>query len=137
MVDIVDASTRSRWMRAIKSRGNFSTEQIMVRILRAHRIKGWRRHFPIEGTPDFCWPEKKVALFVDGCFWHGCPFCYNLPKTNKKYWLHKVKSNQKRDNRVNRFLRRKGWSVIRVRDCRINRPATIAKIQRALANRKR
>ena len=72
-VDKYDKATRSRMMAAVRSRGNRSTEVRLAKLLRKHRLSGWRRQYPIPGTPDFCWPKSRVALFVDGCFWHGCP----------------------------------------------------------------
>jgi len=122
-------------MAAVKSRGNRSTEQKMVALLKEHQLKGWRRHYPISGTPDFCWPKQKVALFVDGCFWHGCPHCYKPPKSNVNFWLDKVKTNKRRDRRVNRELREKGWAVIRVWECQLKYKRTIKRIERKLLER--
>jgi DNA mismatch endonuclease Vsr len=59
-------------------------------------------------------PKRKVAVFVDGCFWRGCPKCYTRPKTNQKFWDKKREDNMARDQRVNRQLRRQGWKVIRI-----------------------
>src|SRR5438552_10835023 len=98
-------------MAAVKSRGNHSTERRFVQILSGQRLHGWRRHLPLPGTPDFCWPRLKVAVFVDGCFWHGCPSCYKTPKTNEEYWLAKVASNRRRDRRADAWLRKMGWGV--------------------------
>src|SRR5690606_13552377 len=67
---------RSRIMRSIRGKGNATTELRMVAILRRERLAGWRRHLDLPGRPDFAWPSERVALFVDGCFWHGCPHCY-------------------------------------------------------------
>ena len=135
MTDIVDKATRSRYMAAVKSRGNLSTETLMVSLLRKNRFKGWRRHYPIPGTPDFCWPRQRVALFVDGCFWHGCPRCYQVPKSHVAYWRRKASMNRKRDKRVDRALRRENWSVIRVWECRLDRKGTISRIERKLRRR--
>ena len=134
-MDNVDKETRSRTMAAVKSKGNKSTELKLVKILRGAGLKGWRRHLPVVGTPDFCWPKLKVALFVDGCFWHGCPTCHRLPSTNVEYWLKKVKRNKMRDRRVARLLREAGWSVIRVWECHVEKPRTIKRIAATLARR--
>jgi DNA mismatch endonuclease (patch repair protein) len=131
-VDTVDKATRSRYMSAVKSRGNRSTEMKMVRLLRKNKLKGWRRHKRITGTPDFCWPVIKVALFVDGCFWHGCPRCYNLPKSNVIFWKNKVIGNRRHDKRVNLILRAQGWKVLRVWGCRINEKRTLLRLRTAL-----
>lgn len=64
--------------------------------------------------PDFVFQKPKVALFVDGCFWHGCPRHGTKPKTNAKFWRNKIATNQARDRRVNSALRKRGWSVVRI-----------------------
>ena len=104
-------------MASVRSKGNRSTEGVMVALLRRARIGGWRRHLQLTGKPDFAWPRLRVALFVDGCFWHGCSRCYRPPKSNVDYWQNKVTMNQRRDRKVSRQLRAQGWSVIRVREC--------------------
>ncbi len=134
-VDKVDKTTRSRVMAAVRSRGNKSTERRMMKLLREHGLKGWRRHLPLPGTPDFCWPKLKVVLFVDGCFWHGCPRCRRAPKSNQAFWDSKVAENRGRDRRADRALRKLGWSVLRVWECRLNAPATLRRIKRHLVNR--
>jgi len=132
MTTIVDSVQRSKTMAAVKSRGNASTELKMRRLLRANKLNGWRRHVDIIGTPDFSWPNKKVALFVDGCFWHKCPHCFRKPKSNLDYWGNKIKSNKARDQRINKSLKQAGWNVIRVWECKIDQPGTIAKVKKAL-----
>jgi DNA mismatch endonuclease (patch repair protein) len=134
-MDTVDKATRSRFMAAVKSRGNRSTEARLVKLLRRHGLKGWRRHCRVDGTPDFCWAAAKVALFVDGCFWHGCPRCYAVPKSNARFWTAKVVGNRRRDRRVSARLRRKGWAVIRVWECSLKEDRTVARIRRALLGR--
>lgn len=133
-MDTVDKATRSRFMAAVKSRGNLSTERIMVRLLRQNGLPGWRRHIPIPGTPDFCWRDAKVSVFVDGCFWHGCPHCYELPKSNVRYWAAKVAANKRRDRKVNDTLRGKGWSVLRIWECQLkkNPKRCVARVVRAV-----
>jgi DNA mismatch endonuclease, patch repair protein len=66
---------RSRIMASVRSRGNRSTEVALGKLLWSAGLRGYRKHWPIEGRPDFAWPQLKIALFVDGCFWHGCPYC--------------------------------------------------------------
>lgn len=63
---------------------------------------------------DFAFPGKKVAVFVDGCFWHGCPLHYSKPRTNADYWRSKLENNVARDRRQTVALERSGWRVIRV-----------------------
>lgn len=105
---------RSEIMSHIRSRGNKATELVLAKLLRRHGISGWRRHLKLPGTPDFAFPKFRVAIFVDGCFWHGCPRCYRRPKTNRRFWDAKVARNRARDRRTNRALRIKGWKVLRI-----------------------
>ena len=112
---------RSQLMSRIRSSGNITTEKKLEGILRSSGLKGWRRKWPLEGKPDFVWPRYKVVVFVDGCFWHGHK-CRNLsPKTNVKAWTEKIEKNKKRDKYVSRTLRNKGWSVVRIWECKLDR----------------
>ena len=106
--------TRSKLMSRIRSRGNKNTEMVLVRLLKKNRITGWRRNQKVFGKPDFLFRRNRLALFVDGCFWHGCPRCYRRPKSNRKFWDNKIGRNRKRDLEVSRELRRLGWVVMRV-----------------------
>lgn len=114
--------TRSEVMSRIRGRGNEKTEVRLARLMRAEGIRGWRRHLPIPGTPDFSFRRQKVAVFVDGCFWHGCPRCFRLPKQNRAFWRAKIEGNRKRDRSVNGRLRRRGWKVLRIRECQLKHP---------------
>lgn len=122
-------------MAAVKPRGNRSTELAMAAILRRKHLRGWRRHYPVAGTPDFCWARLRIALFVDGCFWHGCPSCRKHAKTNVDFWRKKVLRNRRRDVRVARKLRGEGWIVLRVWECAVKEERTIARIERAYIGR--
>ena len=136
MADFMTPAERSERMSRIRARGNQSTELRMVAILRAHGLVGWRRHQKIPGTPDFVWRRERVALFVDGCFWHGCPRCYRKPASNEKFWAQKVARNRARDGRVARRLRREGWSVLRVWEhCLRDEEAVARRVARALERR--
>jgi DNA mismatch endonuclease (patch repair protein) len=106
--------TRSQLMSRIRSRGNKKTEIALIRLLRARRITGWRRHQPLPGRPDFLFRREHVAVFVDGCFWHGCPVCYRRPSSNQAFWDQKLKTNRARDRRVTSELRATGWTVLRI-----------------------
>ncbi|WP_404818586.1 very short patch repair endonuclease [Rhodoferax ferrireducens] len=101
-------------MSLIRSHGNESTEQRLISIFRDNKIKGWRRRQKIFGNPDFVFRAQRLCVFVDGCFWHGCPECYRRPATNQAYWDSKFQRNKDRDNEVNHELRRLGWTVIRI-----------------------
>lgn len=119
MADVHSAAVRSFNMSRIRCKGNEKTELRLARFLRAECIRGWRRHLPIPGRPDFSFRRQKVAVFVDGCFWHGCPRCFRLPKQNQVFWKAKIEGNRKRDRSVNGRLRRLGWNVIRIRECQL------------------
>jgi DNA mismatch endonuclease (patch repair protein) len=128
---------RGNLMSRIRSKGNFTTERRMATLLRSTGLSGWRRHFPIDGHPDFAWPHDKVALFVDGCFWHGHNCNRNLsPKTNADVWAEKIKHTRARDLRTRRRLHSQGWHVLRVWECQITsqRHNFLAKISNLLAH---
>jgi DNA mismatch endonuclease (patch repair protein) len=130
---------RSRNMAAIKSRGNKSTEVRVLGILREIKAVGWRRHLPLHGRPDFAFPRLKLAIFVNGCFWHGCPKCYVRPKTNAVYWVLKVGRNIARDRRSSRLLRADGWSVMHIWEHSLKGDTSTVKdrILRTIEKRKR
>jgi DNA mismatch endonuclease, patch repair protein len=123
---LVTTLERSRLMRAVKSYGNTSTELQLRAILRAQRVTGWRRHLPLPGKPDFAFPRERLAVFVDGCFWHGCPECYARPKTNIRFWREKYAYNRARDALVSRTLRKAGWTVLRLWEHELRRPSRVA-----------
>lgn len=109
-------------MSRVRSKGNQTTERRLASLLRKARLTGWRRHQPLPGRPDFVWPNLKVAVFVDGCFWHGHDCGKNVtPKTNAKAWRDKIERTQNRDQRVTRSLRQLGWDVIRIWECRLTK----------------
>lgn len=120
-------------MRAVRSRGNLSTEERMVKILRGAKIAGWRRHLDLPGTPDFAFPKKHVAIMVHGCFWHGCKEHYRAPVENGDYWAKKVMRNMGRDRSARNHLRRVGWSVLTFWEHDLKRvDMVVRRIKRAL-----
>jgi len=100
-------------MSRIRSRGNAATELRFIQILRDYKISGWRRGTQLPGRPDFVFQKERVAVFIDGDFWHGNPRKFRLPKSNLSYWGKKILSNRARDKRINRALRKGGWIVLR------------------------
>jgi len=124
VVDVFTPTVRSRIMAAVRSRGNLSTEHILASALRKAGVNGWRRHTPIvladragkacHVTPDFVFKRHRVAIFVDGCFWHGCPKHGSTPKTNTDFWRKKLQRNKVRDVFVSRLLRNSDWKVVRL-----------------------
>lgn len=114
--------SRSDLMSRVKSSGNLTTELRLICLLKAARVHGWRRRFPLFGKPDLAFPKSKVAVFVDGCFWHGHACGRNLtPKNNAALWAEKISRNRARDIRTNRNLRNQGWSVLRVWECELRK----------------
>ena len=101
-------------MSRIRSHGNKDTELALTRVFRAHGITGWRRRKAIFGKPDFVFPKLRLAVFVDGCFWHGCPRHGTKPRNNAAFWQKKFARNKARDRLVTRTLRKSGWRVLRI-----------------------
>lgn len=137
MADFLTASQRSALMSRVRSRGNFSTELRLITLLRRERILGWRRGYPLPGRPDFVFLRLRVALFVDGCFWHGCPRHSRTPVTNSDFWREKIERNITRDRKVNNELRKRGWKIVRVWHHELKRKderRLLAKLARALKN---
>ncbi|MBI2516579.1 MAG: very short patch repair endonuclease [Opitutae bacterium] len=157
MPDIFTKKKRSAVMSLIRGAGNKGTELRLIQVFRANDITGWRRgqmiRFNLQPStsnsersklgvgrsklsrgvrPDFVFPRLHVAVFVDGCFWHGCPQHGTKPKTNAAFWREKIARNRVRDKEVNRLLRAKGWKVIRVWEHELRRRVE-AKLVRRLS----
>src|SRR5438477_13108172 len=117
-MDRVSPLVRSKIMASVRS-FNGSTERKMATLLRINKFPAFKMQWLVVGKPDFAWPKQKVALFIDGCFWHGCPRCKRPSKSNVEFWQTKVIANRRRDSRVSRRLRRDGWKVLRVWECAV------------------
>lgn len=129
--------SRGHLMSRIRSTGNNTTERRLILLLRSTGIRGWRRHLPVLGHPDFVWPNAKVAVFVDGCFWHGHTCGKNVtPKTNAQAWCEKIRRTKVRDRESMRRLRKLGWKVIRIWECRLlkNGVKCVDQIRQLLGN---
>lgn len=143
-------------MSRIRSRGNRSTEERLVVLMKGAGITGWRRQVglvvnqtrgskvkeakvkPLKVRPDFVFRQERVAVFVDGCFWHGCPRHATRPKQNRMFWDAKIAGNKARDERVSRGLRKAGWKVLRIWECALTvkrQTATLNRLRRALGPR--
>ena len=162
MPDIFTKTKRSEVMSLIRSRGNKDTEIVMARLLRRHKISGWRRHlqirvsshvtrhtsrtlrpkqkfhiphsaFPVlKVRPDFVFSKSRLAVFVDGCFWHGCPVHGTKPKGNRAFWKKKFATNIARDRRVNRALRSAKWHLLRIWEHELkNEPRLVKRLKRS------
>lgn len=113
-------------MSRIRSRGNKDTELKLAAILRAAGITGWRRHQTLPGRPDFIFRHERLAIFVDGCFWHGCPKHGRNPASNQAYWIPKLRRNKRRDAAVSKELSRAGWTVVRLWEHQLVDPIVVA-----------
>lgn len=114
MSDVFTKTKRSEVMSRIRGRENKATELALAKLFRKHRITGWRRNQKVFGKPDFVFRQVRLALFVDGCFWHGCPKHGTQPKGKHSFWKTKFTRNIARDRLVNRTLRQAGWRVLRI-----------------------
>jgi DNA mismatch endonuclease (patch repair protein) len=117
-------------MSRIRSKGNKKTEDRLRVALQLHKMRGWRRHTALPGTPDFVFPAARLAIFVDGCFWHGCPKHFRPPGRNAQFWLAKISANKRRDRRVDRELKDKGWRVVRIWEHQLTRKESIRTLRR-------
>lgn len=134
MADKFTKEKRSQIMAAIHSKDTHSTERRLRAGLASAGISGWRMNAKdLAGKPDFVFDDKKVAIFVDGCFWHGCK-CKRVSKTHRSFWKHKIETNIARDRKVSRVLRRQGWKVVRIKEHELKASVskTVEKIQRIL-----
>ena len=123
MVDVYTKAERSRIMSLVKTRFT-DPENRLASLLKKADVRYRRNVQTLPGTPDFVIPSAKTAIFVHGCFWHGHPNCKRakLPETNKEFWEEKIGRNRRRDARVTRRLRRRGWHVMTVWQCRLRTP---------------
>ncbi len=134
MPDVFTKLKRSAVMARIRGHGNKDTELALMKLFRQHRITGWRRHQKVFGKPDFIFRKLRLAVFVDGCFWHGCPKHCKIPAGNRAFWKKKFAANKTRDRRVNQELRKLGWRVIRILEHDLTKrdAVCIRKIQAAM-----
>lgn len=113
--DPLTRSERSQRMRLVQAKGNKTTETRFCAAMSSLGINGWRRHPMIHGSPDIGFNRERVAVFLDGCFWHRCPTCARrYPRSGRSYWKPKLDRNGVRDRAVGRKLRREGWLVVRI-----------------------
>ncbi|MEC1258947.1 very short patch repair endonuclease [Bacillus swezeyi] len=112
-MDNVNNEKRSATMRAVKSKD--SKIELMV------RKELWKRglRFRVNtrtlfGKPDISIKKLKLVVFIDSCFWHGCPDHKRIPKSNIVFWKNKIERNIERDRIVTEFYRNKGWNIIRI-----------------------
>lgn len=121
MADTFDQEKRSAIMKSVKSSGNKSTELRLISYFKENGITGWRRKYPVKGHPDFVFIEKKIAIFVDGCFWHGHDCRNTRPKQNEDYWRKKRIRNIAHDQMITELFINRGWTVIRIWECELKK----------------
>jgi DNA mismatch endonuclease (patch repair protein) len=110
----------SRYMRGNKAK-HTQPELLLRRALWQNGLRGYRLHWKqLPGKPDVCYPGRKLAIFLHGCFWHRCPHCLPaMPKTNLPFWMEKFTRNQERDQRNLERLRAAGWQVLVIWGCQL------------------
>lgn len=140
MVDTFDKVTRSRVMRAVRTSATDPEERLAL-ALTALRLYFRSNDPTVLGKPDFSFRKARLAVFVDGDFWHGRAWFENgeAPATNADFWIAKFERNRQRDEVVNRALRGRGWSVLRLwgSDIRKSPAANAAKVRSRLRRRMR
>ena len=161
MPDVFTKKKRSEVMSRICSHGNKDTELALIKVFRQHWITGWRREqklrvdrgrpgqllrsasgsrpstkdHQLTVRPDFVFPKLRLAVFVDGCFWHACPKHATKPKGNAAFWREKFARNVARDRVQTRLLKKSGWRVLRIWEhelARKNGPKLLARLRRTL-----
>ncbi len=117
-MDKITTEVRSRNMSKIKAKDTLP--ELKIRKLLYSKGYRYRIHYPLKGKPDIVFPKKKIAVFVNGCFWHGhgCKVDH-ISKTNSSYWNSKIAKNMNRDIQTNGFLKALGWKVITLWECEI------------------
>lgn len=134
MSDVFSRKKRSEIMSRVKGRGNLATEIRLIRIFREHRITRWRRHAAVFGNPDFVFAKARLTVFIDGCFWHGCPVHTSLPASHREFWKAKLERNKTRDRFVNKTLRNTGWRVLRIWQHELRDPIrVVSRVTKALS----
>lgn len=112
MTDVLNKNQRSYNMSQIKAK-NTSPEVKLRKALYQNGLRGYKIHYSLYGKPDVVFTKYKLAVFIDGCFWHKCPKCFIKPKTRTDFWMKKIENNKQRDEIVNKKLSNEGWIVLR------------------------
>ena len=120
-------------MRQVKSKKNKSTELRLIKIFKENGVTGWKRNYPVKGHPDFVFLKQRIAVFVDGCFWHGHDCRNTRPSANEEFWRKKRERNIKHDKEITELFESRGWTVIRIWECELkqqNCERTLLKIKK-------
>lgn len=121
MADVFSPEERSEIMRRVRSSKNKSTELKLISVFRMNHITGWRRNYNVKGHPDFVFLKTHTAVFVDGCFWHGHNCRNTTPRDNAEYWEAKISRNKRRDEQITAYFTDRGWKVIRIWECELQK----------------
>lgn len=121
MADVFDKNKRSEIMKKVRSKNNKSTELKLIKIFKENDIHGWRRNYNVKGHPDFVFLDKRITIFVDGCFWHGHECRNTKPKQNQEYWDKKRVRNMQHDIEITQYFENRGWTVIRIWECELKK----------------
>lgn len=132
--DPLSPTERSARMSKVRSREDRSTEVAAERALIGAGISGWVKHpSDVLGRPDFYFPEQRVALFIDGCFWHAYPSCKRRTPSNRPdFWAAKIEGNRLRDQRQRRRLRQDRIHVISVWEHEVQNGQWVVRLRRML-----
>lgn len=125
MADRMTQEQRSRTMSSIRAQSKL--ENLFSKELWHEGIRFRKNVRNLRGTPDIAIKKYKVVIFVDSCFWHGCPLHYKRPKSNQEFWDAKIARNKERDLEVDAYYTESGWHVLRVweHDIRKNLDETV------------
>ncbi len=121
MADVFSTQERSQIMKKVRPSGDKTTELKLIEYFNAAHITGWRRNYKVKGHPDFVFLDKRIAIFVDGCFWHGHDCRNTRPAENADYWNKKRTKNIEHDLAVTELFEHRGWTVIRIWECELKK----------------
>lgn len=118
----------------LNQKKNKSTELRLIEVFKKNGITGWKLNYPVKGHPDFVFLKEKVAVFVDGCFWHGHDCRNTRPANNQEYWQNKRERNMKHDRAVTAMFENRGWTVLRIWECELKKKNEADLMQRLSAS---
>lgn len=126
MTDTVSKKKRSEIMSAIRSRDSEMELSLRKELTRAG-LKYRKNVANLEGKPDVAFTGKKIVVFLDSCFWHGCKSHCRLPQANRDYWKKKIERNKKRDREIDKIYKNKNWKILRFWEHELKKPASASK----------
>lgn len=121
MADVFSKNKRSDIMKRVRPSGNKTTELKLIEYFSSNGITGWRRNYKVKGHPDFVFLDRKIAIFVDGCFWHGHNCRNTTPADHADYWEKKRQHNIDHDQAITQLFEGRGWTVIRIWECELKK----------------